>query len=148
MHPFTTELSIQELILSTIYISETLKILRGSFRRDTRRLMHQLVLINIVIIIMDVALIGIEYASRFLLESIVKGLFYSIKLKLEFAILGRLVQFVGSDQGELVGPSEAGQQLSVVSSPSCTGRSPGVACRYGHDRQEPEHIEDFQRVGF
>lgn len=64
--------------------------------------MHQLVLINIAIIIMDMGLLGMEYASLFLLETITKSVFYSIKLKLEFAILSRLVKFVASDQAEFV----------------------------------------------
>jgi hypothetical protein len=57
--------------------------------------MQQLVFINIVIILMDAALLGIEYASLYLLETVTKGVCYSIKLKLEFAILSRLVKFVG-----------------------------------------------------
>lgn len=60
--------------------------------------MQQLIYINVLIIIMDVALLGIEYASLFLLETILKGFIYSIKLKLEFAILSRLVNAVGVGQ--------------------------------------------------
>ena len=56
--------------------------------------MQQLVFINVVIILMDTALLSIEYASLYLLETVVKGVCYSIKLKLEFAILSRLVKFV------------------------------------------------------
>lgn len=87
--------SIQEVILSTIYIVETVRILNASLQDQTRRLMRQLVFINIVIIVMDSALLSIEYASLYLLETVIKGVCYSIKLKLEFAILGRLVKFVG-----------------------------------------------------
>jgi hypothetical protein len=47
---------------------------------------------------MDVALLCIEYASFLILETALKGVFYSVKLKLEFAILGRLVKFVCSGQ--------------------------------------------------
>ena len=57
--------------------------------------MQQLVFINIVIILMDTALLSIEYASLYLLETVTKGVCYSIKLKLEIAILSRLVKFVG-----------------------------------------------------
>jgi hypothetical protein len=56
--------------------------------------MLQLVFINIVIIIMDVALVSMECASLYVLEAMTKGVLYSIKLKLEFAILSRLVKFV------------------------------------------------------
>lgn len=64
--------------------------------------MYLLVFINVVIIMMDVALLSIEYASLLILETIIKGVFYSFKLKLEFAILGRLVKFVSSGQGDSV----------------------------------------------
>jgi hypothetical protein len=87
--------SIQEVILSTVYIIETIDLLRASLQDQTRRLMQQLVFINVVIILMDTALLSIEYASLYLLETVTKGVCYSIKLKLEFAILSRLVKFVG-----------------------------------------------------
>jgi hypothetical protein len=57
--------------------------------------MRQLICINVLIIALDIGLLGIEYASLFLLETILKGFVYSIKLKFEFAILGRLVDAVG-----------------------------------------------------
>jgi hypothetical protein len=61
---------------------------------ETGRLMHQLILMFILILIMGVALLSIECASPLLLETIRKGFTYALKLKLEFAILGRLVYFV------------------------------------------------------
>ncbi|ETN44634.1 uncharacterized protein HMPREF1541_10304 [Cyphellophora europaea CBS 101466] len=86
---------VQEVVLSSIYIIETVKILRSSVQRNTRRLMYQLIAINVLIIIMDLGLLGLEAASLYILETIFKGFLYSLKLKLEFAILSKLVQFVG-----------------------------------------------------
>jgi hypothetical protein len=86
---------LQEVILSSIYIAETIRILRTSVQESTRRLMYQLMAINILIIAMDLGLLGLECASLYILETITKPTFYSIKLKLEFAILGKLVHFVG-----------------------------------------------------
>ena len=94
--------SLQEAILSSAYIVETLAVLRTSLRTETRSIMRQLVVINVAIILMDVGLLGIEYASLFLLETILKGFIYSIKLKMEFAILSRLVKFVGGGRVEPV----------------------------------------------
>jgi hypothetical protein len=88
----------QEVILSSIYIIETAKILRNSLQAGTRRTLQQLVLINAVIIVMDLALLGLEAASLYILETMTKGVIYSIKLKLEFAILGKLVKFVGGSK--------------------------------------------------
>jgi hypothetical protein len=86
---------LQEVILSSIYIAETIRILRTSVQESTKRLMYQLMAINILIIAMDLGLLGLECASLYILETITKPTFYSIKLKLEFAILGKLVHFVG-----------------------------------------------------
>lgn len=94
---------IQEVILSSIYIVETIKILQTSVQRRTKRLMRQLVAINVLIIIMDLGLLGLEAASLYIMETIFKAFLYSLKLKLEFAILSKLVHFVGR------GDSEAGQ---------------------------------------
>lgn len=79
-----------------------MKIVRASLHHNTRGLMYQLMLINIIVIIMDMGLLGMEYASLFLVQAISKGVFYSIKLKLELAILNRLVKFVQNDQGEFI----------------------------------------------
>lgn len=89
---------IQEVVLSSIYIVETVKILRTSLQPHTRRTMIQLVAINVTIILMDLGLLGIEAASLYILETLVKGVIYSIKLKLEFAILGKLVKFVSGNK--------------------------------------------------
>lgn len=91
---------VQEVILSSIYILETIRILKTSIQENTRRLMFQLLGINILIILMDLGLLGLEAASLYILETIVKGFLYSVKLKLEFAILSKLVTFVGRSGSE------------------------------------------------
>jgi hypothetical protein len=91
---------VQEIILSSIYIIQTTRILRTSLQPNTKRTMYQLITVNIVIIVMDLGLLGIECASLYILETLVKGVIYSIKLKLEFAILGKLVNFaIGQKPG-------------------------------------------------
>ncbi|OAP55137.1 hypothetical protein AYL99_10837 [Fonsecaea erecta] len=85
---------LQEVILSSIYIIEAIRILRSSVQTNTKRLMYQLLAINVLIITLDLGLLGLECASLYILETITKPAFYSIKLKLEFAILGKLVDFV------------------------------------------------------
>ena len=102
---------VQESILSIIYIRETIRLLRlgetvqddvGSFEDGTaqlrnatvRKTMYQALAINVIIIIMDVALLATEFANLYLIETTLKGVVYSIKLKLEFAVLSKLVQIV------------------------------------------------------
>ena len=59
-----------------------------------RKTMYQLLAINVLIITMDLALLATEFANLYLIETTLKGVVYSVKLKLEFAVLGKLVQFV------------------------------------------------------
>ena len=111
--------SIQELILSGLYIYETVRLLRTSLQHNARTFMYQLFIINIIIIAMDIALLGVEFANLYIVETILKGVIYSIKLKLEFVVLGKLVQFVtGSpnsiDEGSPEQPSAALRKNSAA----------------------------------
>ncbi|KAL4896602.1 hypothetical protein BDV59DRAFT_171050 [Aspergillus ambiguus] len=89
-----TGFCLQEFILSAIYIVETIRMLRLDPDRSKRKIMYQLVAINIIIIAMDLALIIVEYNNLYIMETMIKGVIYSIKLKLEFAVLGKLVHIV------------------------------------------------------
>jgi hypothetical protein len=76
-----------------------MRLLRTSLRPNTRKLLYQLVAINIIIIILDITLLGCEFANLYIIETTFKGVVYSIKLKLELAVLSQLVQFVTWTQG-------------------------------------------------
>jgi hypothetical protein len=70
---------------------------------DKRRhkILYELLTINIVAIMMDLALVILEYVGLYFTQIILKAAVYSIKLKLEFAVLGMLVSIVhlrGSEQ--------------------------------------------------
>jgi hypothetical protein len=47
---------------------------------------------------MYIALLGVEFANLYIIEATLKGVVYSIKLKLEFAVLGKLVHFLTGNQ--------------------------------------------------
>ncbi|KAJ5579159.1 hypothetical protein N7450_008026 [Penicillium hetheringtonii] len=148
---------VQETILSLIYIIATVKLLQGSFRKKKRQLMYLLVFINIAIIIMDIALLSIEYASLLILETTLKGVFYSVKLKLEFAILGRLVKFVSSSQQDVesasLNASTGTTSLSTQQTPPSNSRSSDREPSEGHVRHleslgasHNEHIARAQQI--
>lgn len=86
---------LQEFIISGLYLWKTLDILRTAFG-NKRKFLWQLFGINIVIVAMDIALLVVEYKNHFTWEQGLKVVIYSIKLKLEFAVLGELVEFVQS----------------------------------------------------
>jgi hypothetical protein len=111
---------VQELIISVIYIKETTRLLKlsESVNDDiesvvdvrsshVRKTMYQLIAINAIIIAMDCVLLGFEFANFYLIQTTLKGAVYSIKLKLEFAVLGRLVQIVrNKDRSNISGSME------------------------------------------
>ena len=88
---------LQELVLSSIYIVKTLRFLRSSLKPNTRKLLYELCAINVLIILMDISLVGVEFANQYIIETTYKGIVYSVKLKLEFAVLGKLIKFVTGD---------------------------------------------------
>lgn len=84
--------------------------------------MHQLIFINVIIVAMDVALLGMECASLFLLETILKGFTYSVKLKLEFAILSRLISVAGGDSQNGCGDTCRGRSMTFIDIEKPIGR--------------------------
>ncbi|KAB8077322.1 hypothetical protein BDV29DRAFT_153873 [Aspergillus leporis] len=83
--------SIQEIILSMIYAWESVRLLNLRPRDHYRSILVQLLVINLVMICMDAAIIGSQYAGFFTIHVTLKAMVYSIKLKMEYAILGKLV---------------------------------------------------------
>lgn len=107
-----------ELLLSALYIREAVHVLLagdpallrrrresgetdggggggGSGGSGAGNVIYQLVAINFVIIALDVGLLVLEYVGLYYLQVALKSLVYSIKLKMEFAVLGRLITLTG-----------------------------------------------------
>ena len=61
--------------------------------------MYELLAVNIALILLDVALLSVEYEDLYEIEITLKGLVYSIKLKLELGVLSRLVRMVTHGNG-------------------------------------------------
>ncbi|KAJ5293730.1 hypothetical protein N7508_008551 [Penicillium antarcticum] len=90
---------VQEIIISSIFIVQTVKLLRSYPTRSKRKtnIMYQLLAINSAIILMDISLIVMEFLGLFIIQTVLKTFFYTVKLKLEIAVLSRLVSFVQYD---------------------------------------------------
>lgn len=89
--------SIQEFIISTVYMVETGKLLKTgeifqnhNNKRNSRRIMKQLFVANIVLILIDILLLLLEFLALWGVWCSFKGMGYSIKLKIEFWILSQL----------------------------------------------------------
>ncbi|OJI99696.1 hypothetical protein ASPVEDRAFT_39071 [Aspergillus versicolor CBS 583.65] len=88
-----TGFCVQELFISSIYIWSTVKLLKVSPEGKSRakKIMYELLAINTITMILDIAVISVEYLNHYSVQVCLKVFVYSVKVKLEFAVLGRLV---------------------------------------------------------
>ena len=86
-----TAFMIQEFIISGIYVWATLRLLKPIYNVRTRKVMYHLIYINLIIIAMDVVLLVMEYTNYYDIQASLKPMVYSVKLKLEFAVLNQLM---------------------------------------------------------
>ncbi|KAH1970248.1 hypothetical protein KXV92_007768 [Aspergillus fumigatus] len=89
--------SIQEIILSAIYTTAAVRLLRSRPQQQFRSVLIQLVIVNIIFILMDAAVVSFQYEGLFRIHVSVKAMVYSVKLKLEYAVLGKLVHISHSN---------------------------------------------------
>jgi hypothetical protein len=86
---------LQETVLSVLYIVETVRFLRATSITGydaNRKLMKHLLLMSALVCLLDLPTLALEYASLYHFQTSYKPLAYSVKLKLEFSILNKLVQ--------------------------------------------------------
>jgi hypothetical protein len=83
---------VQEFVISYLYIRETIRLLQlnPANSRQRKKIMYELLAINVLIILMDTAIVVIEFLGLYFLQVLLKCTIYSVKLKLEFAVLGKL----------------------------------------------------------
>lgn len=86
--------SIQEIIISGVYLWEVRKILKVMYEKGTRKLLWELVAMNVACIALDAVLLAVEFMNLYQIEVALKSMVYSIKLKMEFAVLSKLVKVV------------------------------------------------------
>ncbi|EOD48839.1 putative integral membrane protein [Neofusicoccum parvum UCRNP2] len=89
--------AVQECIISGLYIYETYKILRPTNAAQGKRITavrRNLIYVNVVVICLDVALIAIEMANQYKIQTTLKALVYSVKLGLEFSVLNTLLRAI------------------------------------------------------
>ena len=86
-----TAFCLQEFTIATIYIVSTVRLLGSIYHSMTRKVMLQLLLISFICIGMDIILICLEFTGNYVSEASIKPMIYTIKLKLEFAVLNQLM---------------------------------------------------------
>lgn len=104
---------VQELSISLIYIWATFNMFRNSAlhpRSSRSRMLWRLIAVNVVVILLDFTILGLEYGGLYKLQTTYKAVAYSVKLKIEFGILNDLVNLTRT-RGS-VGSSSVGQSWS------------------------------------
>ncbi|KAJ5273588.1 hypothetical protein N7478_008713 [Penicillium angulare] len=86
-----TGFCVQEVIISSLYMWETNRMLKLNPDRGSRKTIMQLLAVNVSCVLMDIALMVIEFMNFYIYQTTLKATLYSIKLKLEIAVLGKLV---------------------------------------------------------
>lgn len=100
---------VQECIISFVYIQESWKFLQArhlAFESsnkniDGRKIMYWLIFINVIIMMLDISILVLEFSGFYDLQTSWKALVYSIKLKLEFSILNKLIEVVKARNPDL-----------------------------------------------
>ncbi|KAF7718618.1 Uncharacterized protein PECH_006348 [Penicillium ucsense] len=87
-----TGFCVQEVIISSFYMWKTNRMLRDNSDPGSRKTVLQLLAVNVSCILMDIALMVIEFNNLYLYQTTLKATLYSVKLKLEIAVLGKLVK--------------------------------------------------------
>ena len=91
--------TLQELIISTIYIRAAVRWLSPSHPEGMRRIKRFLIYLNIFCIALDVAIACEVYSGDWIYEEATQSLAYAIKLTLEFAVLNQVMEVHRSGLG-------------------------------------------------
>lgn len=86
--------SVQETIISGIYIYAARRMVKGSYNTQTKHCIRLLILVQIICILLNVPSIVLTYADIFLFKVTLTSFEYAIKLKLEFIVLNQLIGIV------------------------------------------------------
>ena len=85
-----------ETIISSVYIHSLLDILRTKINTRTRRVMRDLILVNVTVICMDLLVIILIFLNQANLAYPLQDFTYAFKFKIEFAVLNQLMAVAAS----------------------------------------------------
>ncbi|ORY19598.1 hypothetical protein BCR34DRAFT_471821 [Clohesyomyces aquaticus] len=90
----------QEVFISFVYFYEIRIVMKEIFDGATRKIMWQLVAMNVLLLVLDAALLTVEFLNFYMIETTFKSLVYSVKLKVEFGVLSQIVSIIQSKSQE------------------------------------------------
>lgn len=89
-----TVFTVQEVVISGLYIYHTARFLNDGFAERTRRVVALLIAVQVIAISFDAGLTTFDYLNMFTLKCTLHPFVYSVKLKLEFIVLNQLLGIV------------------------------------------------------
>jgi hypothetical protein len=108
--------------------------------------MIHLIAVKIIIIIMDITLLGIEYADQYQIQTTYKGALYSIKLVMEFSTLEQLCGYLkGRNDTEFDSTSTRCQGGTFITGSDnyCTASSPKI---FGSGSDKHVGVTELERA--
>lgn len=127
-----TAFSIQEFILAGLYIYEARRVLRPSreFRKaKIQQVMRNLIYVNVLVIILDIAVMCTQYAGLYKVHVVFKAAVYSVKLFVEFFVLNQLTEITSS--GIFTGASDEDPSSAKTHGTTVFKRSSIARCAPG-----------------
>jgi hypothetical protein len=112
---------LQEAIISVVYIYEAGRLLssRGEVnRKPIKRLLIHLLVVSLVVLILDITLLGVQFAGDYEIQVAYKSAVYSVKLKIEFSVLNSLINII-QNKSFVFDPNSANSNTLVAN--TCCG---------------------------
>ncbi|KAK4445892.1 hypothetical protein QBC34DRAFT_383808 [Podospora aff. communis PSN243] len=134
---------VQEVIISSLYIHEALRLMRerkgvlDDGKGRAQRLLIHLLCANVLVLALDVNILAMEYAGLHNIQTSAKTFIYSAKLKVEFSILNKLVELMRRNSGSSMGTDD------TLMAP--TLRMPGFVVAGDEEAQEKAEREGNTR---
>jgi hypothetical protein len=85
-----TVFTVQEIVISFIYIYYTAQFLGSGYAMHTRKVIRLLLCVQVIVITLDLVLTATVYMDKLILRCTLHPFFYTVKLKLEFILLNQL----------------------------------------------------------
>lgn len=89
-----TVFTLQETLISSLYIYHTARFLSAGYAIQTRRVVGLLIAVQALVISLDAGLTAFDYMNMFTLKCTVHPFVYAVKLRLEFIVLNQLLAIV------------------------------------------------------
>lgn len=149
---------LQECIISFVYIHESWKFLQARHLAfepnhkslDGRKIMYWLMMINVVVMILDISILVLEFSGFYDLQTSWKALVYSVKLKLEFSILNKLIEVVKARNPDLF--DSEGVRMELINGGRRTvgkgsGGKASVSDHQGQLSEQRRTVNDIEEGG-